>query len=790
MDAALSRWGTLITSSRGRLLVPIACAIVVVVSAYWAARLPDSTEVTFEPPPQSPSAEAEQVIAEAFPSLDRQMVLVVLATSQTPGVTDLQPVQQFHDRLDALVVSMPGVRLTDYFSMSAKRLPQLASRMVTDDGRSTIFLVTYRGEPKRHLVTRRVQALVATASSPVVSFGLTGVDPLIQSIVADATDDLLRTDSVSLPIALVLMAFLIGSVLLLALPLMSLVTTLCVSFSILYALTHVTAISSIVPPISMSLIVALSIDYSLFLLVRFKEEISEGKTSRSAACISLRTAGRAIVTSGLTLAASFGSLCLFRAELLRSLGLSAAVVVVCTVLVNLTLTPALLALIWPTVDHASCAWSMFRRPASNNDTGRIWTRIAKMTTSSKLLALLSSTVVLVVTIPVAVRSSQVVTTIDASQMYPRGTPAYNTLQDLGTRFGAGAISPYRIVQTVPPGASIFGETWWTEAQNLVQSIAFHQICDSKDIGAVSVVPSFGNISSELAQTIIAHPDLLPGDLGRSYAYVFNELVNEKRTATIIELQIAFDPLGDRAASLIADVRSLLVAYEKRGNARYYLTGGAVPILDTIDDVFSHVPHAAVFVALLIVVFLTVEFRSVFVSVRASAGIVLSLCWVFGVAVAVIQSGWLEAHFEAYRGIRALFWLTPVLVAPVVAGLGLDYDIFLMERIAEYRDRGRSHAESIRLAVLKTGSVISGAGLIMAAAFCGLMASRIVSVAQIGFMLTCAVLVDTFVIRAFLVPSLMFLAGQDIAWFPSTVRCSSKAALAIDDDLYTPLTAGA
>ncbi|SPQ96264.1 unnamed protein product (mitochondrion) [Plasmodiophora brassicae] len=773
MDAALSRWGTLITSSRGRLLVPIACAIVVVVSAYWAARLPDSTEVTFEPPPQSPSAEAEQVIAEAFPSLDRQMVLVVLATSQTPGVTDLQPVQQFHDRLDALVVSMPGVRLTDYFSMSAKRLPQLASRMVTDDGRSTIFLVTYRGEPKRHLVTRRVQALVATASSPVVSFGLTGVDPLIQSIVADATDDLLRTDSVSLPIALVLMAFLIGSVLLLALPLMSLVTTLCVSFSILYALTHVTAISSIVPPISMSLIVALSIDYSLFLLVRFKEEISEGKTSRSAACISLRTAGRAIVTSGLTLAASFGSLCLFRAELLRSLGLSAAVVVVCTVLVNLTLTPALLALIWPTVDHASCAWSMFRRPASNNDTGRIWTRIAKMTTSSKLLALLSSTVVLVVTIPVAVRSSQVVTTIDASQMYPRGTPAYNTLQDL-----------------VPPGASIFGETWWTEAQNLVQSIAFHQICDSKDIGAVSVVPSFGNISSELAQTIIAHPDLLPGDLGRSYAYVFNELVNEKRTATIIELQIAFDPLGDRAASLIADVRSLLVAYEKRGNARYYLTGGAVPILDTIDDVFSHVPHAAVFVALLIVVFLTVEFRSVFVSVRASAGIVLSLCWVFGVAVAVIQSGWLEAHFEAYRGIRALFWLTPVLVAPVVAGLGLDYDIFLMERIAEYRDRGRSHAESIRLAVLKTGSVISGAGLIMAAAFCGLMASRIVSVAQIGFMLTCAVLVDTFVIRAFLVPSLMFLAGQDIAWFPSTVRCSSKAALAIDDDLYTPLTAGA
>lgn len=349
---------------------------------------------------------------------------------------------------------------------------------------------------------------------------------------------------------------------------------------------------------------------------------------------------------------------------------------------------------------------------------------------------------------------------------------------------------------------------------------------------MSVVPSFGNISSELAQTIIAHPDLLPGDLGRSYAYVFNELVNEKRTATIIELQIAFDPLGDRAASLIADVRSLLVAYEKRGNARYYLTGGAVPILDTIDDVFrfatcapwgrplclnamsySHVPHAAVFVALLIVVFLTVEFRSVFVSVRASAGIVLSLCWVFGVAVAVIQSGWLEAHFEAYRGIRALFWyptftlsfrakvpnetslrLTPVLVAPVVAGLGLDYDIFLMERIAEYRDRGRSHAESIRLAVLKTGwqrntpsmycdrnvvvnvpigSVISGAGLIMAAAFCGLMASRIVSVAQIGFMLTCAVrqpivhtpprfashrcaqvLVDTFVIRAFLVPSLM------------------------------------
>jgi uncharacterized membrane protein YdfJ with MMPL/SSD domain len=211
-----------------------------------------------------------------------------------------------------------------------------------------------------------------------------------------------------------------------------------------------------------------------------------------------------------------------------------------------------------------------------------------------------------------------------------------------------------------------------------------------------------------------------------------------------------------------------------------MTGGAVDSYDAVDEVHRLFPSmiggtcAAVFI---IVGFL---FRSLFVPIRLLLTIAVPICWIYGLSVIVFQEGTFNAIFTTLKDYSAIYWLIPVMCFSILVGLGLDYDIFLFSRVVEYRKLGYNDRAAITKGIYRTGGIITAAGVIMFIAFAGLMLSKEMVLNQYGFMLSFAVLVDTFVVRTLLVPAIMQLAGP-INWWPGVMPPATKDAACQDEE---------
>ena len=166
------------------------------------------------------------------------------------------------------------------------------------------------------------------------------------------------------------------------------------------------------------------------------------------------------------------------------------------------------------------------------------------------------------------------------------------------------------------------------------------------------------------------------------------------------------------------------------------------------------------------------FKSVFVPLRLIITIGLTLSWIYGIASLIFDVGIVDGIIPALQDINALYWATPVMSFSILIGLGLDYDVFLLSRISEYRNNGYSERASVIKGLYRTGGIISMAGVIMAIAFGGMLFSTTMILNEFGFILTLAVLVDTFIIRTILVPAIMSLASK-WNWWPRKLKEPTK-----------------
>ena len=188
------------------------------------------------------------------------------------------------------------------------------------------------------------------------------------------------------------------------------------------------------------------------------------------------------------------------------------------------------------------------------------------------------------------------------------------------------------------------------------------------------------------------------------------------------------------------------------------------MVDAIDKVFDLFPLMITITIIIIYVLIALMFRSAFIPLRLIITIAITLSWIYGLSVLVFEYDYFDALFPALYEVDALYWIVPIMAFSILIGLGLDYDIFLLSRISEFRDMGYTDIAAIHKGLYKTGSIISAAGVIMAISFSGLLLSKEMVLNQFGFILCVAVLVDTFIIRTVLVPAIMSIA-EKWNWWP-------------------------
>jgi len=454
----------------------------------------------------------------------------------------------------------------------------------------------------------------------------------------------------------------------------------------------------------------LAIDYSLFMVSRFREEMAGGATPDIAIRTTLRTAGRTVLFSSLTIAAAAGSLTVFKLNFLWSMGVAGIIVALTACAVALTVLPAALRLLGRRVNWlAPRRWQQaVTTPAGNSG---FWYRFSHFVMRRPIaLAALSAALLIALGLPFAgIRFNSV----DQTDL-PASSDARLVSDTMTRDYGVPTGSPIFVVVEAP-------------ASDAAQ------------------VQTFANSLSSVANvTQVAQPQLVGADTWR------------------IQVQAAGGNFDTAAQTAVRDIRAKSTPFT------VLVSGPAATFVDLQASLASRLPVAVALVASTTLVLLFLMTGSVVLPVKAVVMNLLTLSAAFGVLVLVFQDGRFENLLQ-YTSQGALESTQPVLLFAIVFGLSTDYGVFLLTRIKESHDAGVPNTEAVATGLQRTGRIITAAALLFCVAIGAFATSQIIFIKELGIGIAAGVLIDATVVRAFLVPSLMALLGRWNWWAPGPLR---------------------
>ncbi len=542
---------------------------------------------------------------------------------------------------------------------------------------------------------------------------LVGGPALAQAQVNDQVEsDLQRAELLAFPLLFLLSLLFFRSLVAAALPLLVGGLAIVGTFLTLSLASELGSISIFALNLTTGLGLGLAIDYSLFIVSRYREEIAKDGPGLPAMRRTLGTAGRTVLFSSLTVAAALASLLVFPQRFLYSMGLGGASVALLAAAVSLIVLPAVLALLGNRVNSGAPKFLQRRadvdaRPA----TAGFWYRLSRFVQRFPgRIAILAT--VLMVTLGIPFWAIEF-TSVDA-QVLPQDRSARQVDDILRADFPPFRDSPIDIVVS---GSS--------ERERVAIS---EKIAALEGIERMSPVAELDD-GTVLIQAIGATP-----------------FISEASRETVREIRDLDVPAG-------VDVQ---------------VTGATADFVDFQSSLVDHLPVAVAIVVIATLLILFLMTGSVVLPVKALLMNVLNLSAVFGILVFVFQDGRLEGLLD-YSSQGALEQTMPVLLFALAFGLSTDYAVFLLSRIKEAHDGGASNADSVAIGLERTGRIVTAAALLFAIAIGAFATSEIIFIKQNGIGTALAVLLDATIIRALLVPSLMELLGEWNWWAPKPLR---------------------
>eukprot|EP00747_Dinoflagellata_sp_TGD_P010762 gnl/TRDRNA2_/TRDRNA2_120137_c3_seq1.p1 gnl/TRDRNA2_/TRDRNA2_120137_c3~~gnl/TRDRNA2_/TRDRNA2_120137_c3_seq1.p1 ORF type:complete len:649 (+),score=55.25 gnl/TRDRNA2_/TRDRNA2_120137_c3_seq1:276-1949(+) len=408
----------------------------------------------------------------------------------------------------------------------------------------------------------------------------------------------------------------------------------------------------------------------------------------------------------------------------------------------------------------------------------VWLAHAETTFPNSLLPL-SIVLVLIAAVGSAVPSMRI--TDNLLQSIPRGTNSYESFRRLQETFGVGSIDPYRVMlEARREDASILTSGFWDVSQHILGEMAtrLQPDVDGSDFQFMSY--SVGNkIPWRAADVCMRRPavSVLCGEI----LYLVDLFTDARRQkhATFGFIRTKFDPLGNKGQAFLHKLRSVADEWSARSGVRITIVGSPANQLDIIQIVYGIFPTTIAIMLSIILLALGIVFRSVLIPIRSVLSILLTLFWVYGLAVLTYQWGILD--WTGLGGLSGAFkaqpWCIPIVSFFIVVGICLDYDIFLLTRATEFRSMGMHAHEAVQHALCSTGGIITAAGVIMSIAFGGLLFSTMLQVNALAFFMVFAVLCDTFMVRCLVAPATMAFVGR-FNWWPGPLHKDREGTLSV------------
>ncbi len=667
--------------------------------------------------PSSESQQARQLLEDRFGGGDPNVVLV--ATAEGLDVDDPAVAAEGAALAERLAATEGVEQVASYWSLGSP------SSLRSLDGDTALVLARVTGDESEIEETIAVLQDTVTGAQGPFDVLLGGQEAVFADVGMTIEGDLGRAEMIAIPLTLLLLLFVFRGVVAASLPLLVGVIAVLGTFLSLFAIGSVTDVSIYAINLTTALGLGLAIDYSLFIVSRFREELHAGRSVELAVVRTVETAGKTVLISGLTVAASLSALLVFPQYFLRSFAYAGVAVVLMAMLGALLSLTALLAVI----GHRVNALPIGRKRSARAEHEGAWHRIA--------------TFVMRRPVPIAVGVVAVLLLLGSPFLRVEfGTPDDRVLPAEATSRQAS-----EILRTDFAGnsAESFGVVADGAGLDRLDDIAATASTISGMDGVARVESSAG--------TFVAGDLVATSETDARY-----QIADAAWMAVVPTFAVA----SSQGEDLVNDIRTLDLPLE------IAVEGQAAGLVDSKASIAERLPVALTIIVLATFVLLFLLSGSLLVPVKALVLNFLSLSATFGAMVWIFQDGNF-ADTLGFTATGALDTSMPILMFCIAFGLSMDYEVFLLSRIKEEHDRTGDNEAAVALGLERTGSIVTAAAALLAITFFAFGTSGVSFIKMFGIGLGIAVLMDATVVRAFLVPAFMRLAGEANWWAPAPLR---------------------
>ncbi len=578
--------------------------------------------------------------------------------------------------------------------------------------------------------------------------------PAVYADIQEVTErDLRRAELISFPFAAVALVLVFGSLVAAAVPAVVGGAAVAATLAVMVGLSRYTDLSIFSLNLTTMLGLGLGIDYSLFIVSRFREELAGGGTVEEAVARSVATAGRAVLASGFTVFVGLLGLLLFEFNALRSLGIAGSLVVFVSVLAALTLLPAVLSVLGRRID-ALAIRGLFRREEGGGERPGFWGRLAGFVMAHPVRVLVP---VLVLLVGLGWPFLRVDFGAPDASILPSDVPSRQGFDLLQQRFGEGELSPVILVFQTTDGRSPLAPERIGGLYDYLQRVQ----ADPTVKRAESIVSLDPRLTRSQYQLLYAVPD--PSRLGDPYAQGMLD-ATVRQDVAVAYATSAYGQTDERSKALVRAIR----ATPAPDGFRLLVGGGTAGVIDYADRLYGDFPRTALLVVAAIYLVLLYTFRSAVIPLKAIVMNTLSILASYGALVVIFQEG----AFSDVLGFRPLGFVEaslPIVMFCVLFGLSMDYEVFLLSRVKERYDAGATNTTSVAQGLERSGRIITSAAAIVFLVSLSFVAADIVLIKALGLGTAIAVFLDATIVRALLVPATMRLLGDWNWWAPGWLR---------------------
>ncbi|UCH86939.1 MAG: MMPL family transporter [Dehalococcoidia bacterium] len=746
-------------SARHRKIVALVWLLVVVVALGACSAIEADTNVEEEAPGESGKAVA--LLNERFPAEEDTTQEIVVFAHPSLQVTDSEyqeTVQGLMDDLSALRARetevLGGTRVVSSTRIVAEIVTHYDTGLTREDspfvtanetgGDVTFALVQIEGEVDE-AVENIAPVLEAVAAAGAEADGfeiLVGGEASLTKQVSEIIDeDFGRAGILNVPITLAILILAFGALIAAAVPLVLAFIAVFVALGALAIISQGFPLFEGYTQVVLLIGLATGIDYSLFVISRYRNERGAGLSKEDALRVATGTSGKAIVFAGATTVFAVAGMFLVGDPIFSSLGLASIVVVIFAVSMAMTLLPAIIAMLGDNIDR-------FRVPFLSGGTGvreGVWGWIF-----DRVLAwpIIPAVVTIAVLIAIAAPATTLNLGFNGPRSFPEDAEGTKALIALEDNFTLGLVQPAVVVVDAGEKQNVFAQDIQASTAELLRLV-----------GEDVVSPD--------------NPEALYGPPARAPEF------SDAGDTELLFVPVNGDSGEDRAIDAVNELRDELIpaAFEDSSAEDVLVTGATAANIDFKANIIFRTPFVFAFVLGLAFIILLLTFRSLVISITAIILNLFSVFAAYGLLVLVFQEGYLLEgilDFEATGIIES--WL-PLFLFSLLFGMSIDYEMFIMGRIKERFERGASTDEAIAQGVKGTAGVISNAAAIMVAVAAIFAFTRNIGLQQFGFGLAAAILVDATIIRAFVLPTTMKLLGEWNWYLPSWLEWIPRIKMA-------------